>query len=109
MRTFGYGMATVVEMKGATGVFATMWAVNMLSFLGLSDITLQCDPEPSLIKWTESVKSKRSERVLPDGHISAMEELDTIRNSCMERCAQCWRQMQERTQYRPTADSALIR
>ena len=59
VRTFGYGMSTVVETKGPTDTFATMWAVKMLNFLGLSDITLQCDPEPSLIKWAESVKSKR--------------------------------------------------
>ena len=39
-----------------------MWAVKMLSFLGLSDIVLQCDPEPAFIKRAESVKSKRTER-----------------------------------------------
>ena len=64
VRTFGYGMSTVVETKGPTDMFATMWAVKMLNFLGLADIILQCDPEPSLIKWAESVKSKRTERTL---------------------------------------------
>ena len=59
--TFGYRMSTVVEMKGPTDMFATMWAVKMMNFLELSDIILQCDPEPSLIKWAESVKSKRTE------------------------------------------------
>ena len=63
VRTFGYGMSTVVETKGPTDMFATMWAVKMLNLLGLSDIILQCDPEPSLIKWAESVKSKRTERI----------------------------------------------
>ena len=62
VRTFGYGMSTVVETKGPTDSYATTWAVKMLNFLGLSDIILQCDPEPSLIKWAESVKSKRTER-----------------------------------------------
>ena len=57
-------MSTVVAMKGPTDMFATMWAVKMLNFLGLSDIILQCDPEPSLIKWAESVKSKRTERTV---------------------------------------------
>ena len=47
VRTFGYGMSTVVEMKSATGTFATVWTVKMLNCLGLSDIILQCDPEPS--------------------------------------------------------------
>ena len=64
VRTFGYGMSTVVETKGPTDMFATMWAVKMLNFLGLSDIILQCDPEPSLIKCAESVKSKRPERTV---------------------------------------------
>ena len=53
VRTFGHGMSTVVETKGPTDMFATMWAVKMLKFLGLSDAILQCDPEPSLIKWAE--------------------------------------------------------
>ena len=64
VRTFGYGMSTVVETKGPTDMFATMWAVKMLNFRGLSDIILQCDPDPSLIKWAESVKSKRTERTV---------------------------------------------
>ena len=42
---------TVLEMKGATDTFAAVWAVKMLNCLGLSDIILLCDPEPSLIKW----------------------------------------------------------
>ena len=61
VRTFGYGMSTVVETKGPTDSYATTWAVKMLNFLGLSDIILQCDPE---IKWAESVKSKRTERTV---------------------------------------------
>ena len=36
----------------------------MLNCLGLSDIILQCDLEPSPIKWAESVKSKRQERTV---------------------------------------------
>ena len=35
---------TFVETKGPTDMFATMWTVKMLNFLGLSDIILQCDP-----------------------------------------------------------------
>ena len=50
VRTFGYGMSTVVETKGPTDMFATMRAVKMMNFFGLSDVILQCDPEPSLIK-----------------------------------------------------------
>ena len=64
VRTFGYGMSTVVETKGPTDMFATMWSVKMLNFLGLSDIFLQCDPEPPLIKWAQRVKSKRTERTV---------------------------------------------
>ena len=36
--------------------------MKKLNCLGPCDIILQCDPEPSLIKWAESVKSKRQER-----------------------------------------------
>ena len=64
VRTFGYGMSTVVEMKGPTDMFATLWAVKIMNFLGHSDIILQCDPESSLIKWAESVQSKRAERTV---------------------------------------------
>ena len=97
VRTFGYVMSTVVEVKGPTDTFATMWAVKMLNFLGHSDIILQCDPEPSLIKWAESVNSKRTERTVirsspRRSHTRASEELKTIRKSCRDRCEQCWRQ-----------------
>ena len=64
VKTFGYGMSTVVKTKRPTEMFATMWAVKMLNCLGLSDIILQCDPEPSLIQWAENVKSKRTERTV---------------------------------------------
>ena len=33
LRIFGYGMSTVVETKGPTDMYATMWAVKMLNFL----------------------------------------------------------------------------
>ena len=46
----GYGTSTVVETKGATDMFAMTWVVKMLKCLGLSDISVQCDPKPSLIK-----------------------------------------------------------
>ena len=45
VRAFGYGMSTLVEMKGATDTFAAVWAIKMLNCLGLSDMFLQCDPE----------------------------------------------------------------
>ena len=86
VKTFGYGMSTVVETKGPTDMFATMWAVKMLNFLGISDIILQCDPEPS------KVQSEQSFEVLADDHIKAMEESKTIRNSCRDKCEQCCQQ-----------------
>ena len=33
VRTFGYGMSTVVEMKSATDTFAAVWAIKMLNCL----------------------------------------------------------------------------
>ena len=53
VRTFGYGMSAAVEMKAQQTRSQQLWAVKMLNFLGLSDVILQCDPEPSLIKWAE--------------------------------------------------------
>ena len=50
VKSFGYGTSTVVETKGETDTFAVTWGVSMLNCLVLSDIILQCDPEPSLIK-----------------------------------------------------------
>ena len=67
VKLFGYGTATVVETKGATDTFAVPWVVKMRNVLGLSDSILQCDPEPSLMKWAESAKSKRPERTVIRG------------------------------------------
>ena len=38
--------------------------LKMLSMYVITFIILQCDLEPSLIKWAESVKSKRPERTV---------------------------------------------
>ena len=64
VRTFGYGTSTVVETKGPTDIFRNSVGSENADFFGLSDIILHCDPEPSLIKWEESVKSKRTERTI---------------------------------------------
>ena len=93
VRTVGYGMSTVVEKKGPTDMFATMWAVKMLNFLGLPDIILQCDPEPSLIKWAEGVKSKRTERKFSQTVTPKQWRSRKLsKNSCRDRCEQCWQQ-----------------
>ena len=99
VRTFGYGMSTVVETKGPTDMFPTMWAVKMLNFLGVSDIILQCDP----------AQKEQSFEVLPDGHIKAMDESKIIRNSCRDKCEQCWQQYKNTHNTRPSADNALMR
>ena len=113
VRTFGYGMSTVVETKGPTDMFATMWAVNMLNFLGLSDIILQCDPEPSLIKWAESVKSKRTERTVirssPRRSHQSNGGVENHQKQLQGQVRTMLAAMQEHTQYRPSADNALMR
>ena len=60
VKSFGYGTSTVIETKGATDTFAVTCGVTMLNCLGPSDITLQCDPEPSLIKLADGVKTQTS-------------------------------------------------
>ena len=113
VRTFGYGMSTVVETKGPTDMFATMWAVKMLNFLGLSDIILQCDPEPSLIKWAESVKSKRTERTVirssPRRSHQSNGGVENYQKQLQGQVRTMLAAMQEHTQYRPSADNALMR
>ena len=90
VRTLGYGMSTVVDMKGPTDMFATMWAVKMLNFRGRPDMILQCDPEPSLIKWADSVKSKRTERTVIRSSRRRSHRsnggVEKIENSCRDRC-----------------------
>ena len=113
VRTFGYGMPAVVETKGPTGMFATMWAVKMLNFLGFSDIILQCDPEPPFIKWAESVKSKRTERTDFRGTPRRSHQSNGAVENCQKQLQGQVRTMlaamQEHTQYRPSADNALMR
>ena len=113
VRTFGYGMSTVVHMKGPTDTFATVWAVKMLNFLGLAGIILQCDPEPSLIKWVESVKSKRPERTVirssPRRSHQSNGGVENYQKQLEGQVRTTLAAMQERTHYRPTTDSALMR
>ena len=113
VRTFGYGMSTVVETKGPTDMYATMWAVKMLNFLGLSDIIMQCDPEPSLIKWAESVKSKRTERTVirssPRRSHQSNGGVENYQKQLQGQVRTMLAAMQENTKYRPSADNALMR
>ena len=106
-------MSTVVETKGPTDMFATMWAVKMLNFLGLSDIILQCDPEPSLIKWAESVKSKRTERTVfrssPRRSHQSNGGVENYQKQLQGQVRTMLAAMQEHTKYRPSADNALMR
>ena len=113
VRTFGYGMSTVVDMKGPTDSYATTWEVKMLNFLGLSDIILQCDPEPSLIKWAESVKSKRTERTVirssPRRSHQSNGGVENYQKQLQGQVRTMLAAMQEHTKYRPSADNALMR
>ena len=113
VRTFGYGKSTVVETKGPTDMYATMWAVKMLNFLGLSDIILQCDPEPSLIKWAESVKSKRTERTVirssPRRSHQSNGGVENYQKQLQGQVRTMLAARQKHTQYRPYADNALMR
>ena len=113
VRTFGYGMSTVVETKGPTDMFATMWVLKMLNFLGFSDIILQCDLEPSLIKWAESVRSKRTERTVirssPRRSHQSNGGVENYQKQLQGQVRTMLAAMQEHTHYRPSADNALMR
>ena len=85
----------------------------MLNCLGHSDIIVQCDPEPSLITWSESVKSKRQERTV----IRSSQRRSHQSNIAVENYQKQWQgqvrtmlaALQERTLYKPTTDSALMK
>ena len=113
VRTFGYGMSTVLETNSPTDMFATMWAEKMLNFLGLSEIILHCDPEPSLIKWAESVKSKRTERTVirssPRRSHQSNGGVENYQKQLQGQVRTMLAAIQEHTQNRPSADDALMR
>ena len=90
VKSFGYGTSTVVEMKGATDTFAVTWRVKMLNCLGLSDIFLQCDPEPSLIKCAESVE-RTVIRTSPRRSHQSNGAVANYQKICRrDKCTQCW-------------------
>ena len=106
-------MSTVAETKGPTDMFATMWAVKMFNFHRLSDIILQCHPEPSLKKWAESVKSKRTERIVirssPRGSHQSNGGVENHQKQLQGQVRTMLAAMQEHTQCRPSADNAPMR
>ena len=84
----------------------------MLNCLGLSDIILQCDPEPSLVKWAESVISKRQERTVirssPRRSHQSNGGVENCQTESQGQVRKMLTSLQDRTQYRPTTDSALM-
>ena len=85
----------------------------MLNCFGLSDITLQCDPEPSLIKWAESEKSKRQERTVirssPRRSHQSNGAVENYQKQLQGQVRTMLAALQERSQYRPTTDCALVK
>ena len=112
VNSFGYGTSTVVETKGATDTFAVTWGVKMLNCLRFSDIFLQCGLEPSLIKWAESVESKRQERTVirssPRRSHQSNGAVENYHDQLQGRVRTMLAALQDRTQCRPTTDSALM-
>ena len=78
-----------------------------------SDIILQCDPEPSLIKWAESVKSKRQERtVIRSSPRRSHQSNGAVENGQKQLQGQVRTMLatlEDRTQYRATTDYALMK
>ena len=113
VKSFGYGMSTGVESKGAGVAFAEMWAVKMLNSIGLSNIIMQCDPEPSLIKRAEGVDAKRQERTdirssprrSHQGNGANENNQKQLRGQVLTMAVNS----HDGTQYRPIVDSARMR
>ena len=109
VRTFGYGMSTVVGTKGLTDMFATMWGSENAEF-SLDFQTSFC----SVILSHHSINGQKvsnpnaqkeqSFEVLPDGHIKAMEESKTIRNRLQGQVRTMLAAMQEQHTHTHTAD-----
>ena len=85
----------------------------MLNCIGPSDIILQCDPEPSLIKWAESVKSKRQERTVirsfPRRSHQSNGAVENYQKQLQGQVRTMLAALQDRTQSRLTTDSALMK
>ena len=113
VKSLGYGTATVIETNGATDTFAVKWELKMLNCLGLSDLIVQCNPEPSLLKWAESVNSTRQERTVirssPRRSHQSNGSVENYQKQLQGQVRTMLAALQDRTQYRPTTDSALMK
>ena len=87
--------------------------MKMLNFLGLSNIILQCDPEPSLVKWAESVKSKRTDRTVirsfPRRSPQSNGGVENYQKQLHGQVRTMLAAVQEHTKYRKFEDNELMR
>ena len=84
VRTFGYGMSTVVEMKIPTDTFATVWAVKMLNLDSLTPfygVVLNHRSSSGQKVSSPNDRNEQSFQVLLDGHIRVTEELKIVGDS----------------------------
>ena len=76
-------------------------------------IILQCDPEPSLIMWAASVKSKHQERTVirscPRRSHQSNGAVENDQKQLQGQVRAMLGALQDRTQYRPTTDSAMMK
>ena len=96
-----------------TDSYATTLAVKILNFPGFSDIILQCDFERSFTKWTDSVKSKRTERTVirssPRRSHQSNGGVENYQKQLQRQVRTMLAAIQEHTKYRRSADNALMR
>ena len=84
VRTFGYGMSTIADMKSPTDTFATVWAVKMLNLDFLTPfygVVLSHRSSSGKKVSCPNDRNEQSFEVLLDGYIRVTEKLKTIRNS----------------------------
>ena len=85
-----------------------------MNCLGLPDIILQCDPEPSLIRWAKKCEIRTTRA---NSHPMFSQTITSEQRSSgklpKNRCKDQWRTMlaalQDHTQYIPTTDNALMK
>ena len=80
----------------------------MLNCLGLSDIIMQCDPEPSLVKCAKKSEIQTSRANQRRSHQSNG-AVDNDQKQLQGQMRTMLASLQDRTQYRPTAGNALMK
>ena len=77
----GYGISSMVQLKGSSDAFAVRLVVEFLSEVGHDPVILQCDPEASITDFCRSVAAKHRGKVL----LRVTPRASSVSNGAVER------------------------